>query len=118
METIKNQKRNGRPKKAEADKKKYKLTLKMETKEYFSFKAKVHLSGFCQSEYIRRCIEKSEVKQRLSPEHLWYVRQLSGMANNLNQIAKRANTAGYLDVHKECHNTIEQIDNIVKRITE
>ncbi|MDR1372446.1 MAG: MobC family plasmid mobilization relaxosome protein [Dysgonamonadaceae bacterium] len=118
MKTIKNQNKNGRPKKAEADKKKYKLTLKMETKEYFSFKAKVHLSGLCQSEYIRLCIEKSEVKQRLSPEHLGYIRQLSGMANNINQIAKRANAAGYLETHKEYRNVIEQIDNIVKYIME
>ena len=118
MKTIKNQNRNGRPKKEEVDKKKYKVTLKMETKEYFSFKAKVHLSGLCQSEYIRRCIEKSEIKQRLSPEHLGYIRQLSGMANNLNQIAKRANTAGYMEIHPECRNVIEQIDNIVKRIME
>lgn len=118
MKTIKNQNRNGRPKKAESDKKKYKLTLKMETKEYFSFKAKVHLSELCQSEYIRCCIEKSEVRQRLSPEHLGYIRQLSGMANNLNQIAKRANTAGYLEAHKECREMIAQMDNIIKRITE
>jgi hypothetical protein len=118
MKTIRNQNKNGRPKKAEADKKKYKLTLKMETKEYFSFKAKVHLSGLCQSEYIRRCIEKSEIKQRLSPEHLGYIRQLSGMANNINQMAKRANAAGYLETHEECRTVIEQIDNIVKHITE
>jgi hypothetical protein len=118
MKTIRNQNKNGRPKKAEADKKKYKLTLKMKTKEYFSFKAKVHLSGLCQSEYVRRCIEKSEVKQRLSPEHLGYIRQLSGMANNINQIAKRANTAGYLETHEECRNVMGQIDDIVKRITE
>jgi hypothetical protein len=70
MKTIKNQNKNGRPKKDEADRKKYKLTVKMETKEYFSFKAKVRSSGLTQSEYIRRCIAKSEVKQRLTSEHL------------------------------------------------
>jgi hypothetical protein len=73
MKTIKNQNKNGRPKKEEADRKKYKLTVKMETEEYFSFRAKVRSAGLTQSEYIRRCIAKSEVKQRLTSEHLGYI---------------------------------------------
>lgn len=118
MKTIKNQNKNGRPKKEDADKKKYKLTVKMETKEYFSFKAKVRSAGLSQSEYIRRCITKSEVKQRLTSEHLGYIRQLSGMANNINQIAHKANTAGYMEVHEANRNITVRLDNIVKHIEE
>jgi hypothetical protein len=118
MKTIKNQNKNGRPKKDEADRKKYKLTVKMETKEYFSFKAKVRSAGLTQSEYIRRCIVKSEVKQRLTSEHLGYIRQLAGMANNINQIAHKANVAGYVEVHEVNKNMIVRLDNIVKQIEE
>ena len=118
MKTIRNRNKNGRPKKEEVDRKKYKLTFKMETKEYFSFRAKVRFSGVTQSEYIRRCIAKSEVKQRLSPEHLGYIRQLSGMANNINQIARKVNAAGYAEAYRENRNMIERLDNIVKQITE
>ncbi|MDR1583368.1 MAG: plasmid mobilization relaxosome protein MobC [Prevotellaceae bacterium] len=118
MKTIRNQNKNGRPKKDEADRKKYKLTVKMETKEYFSFKAKARLAGLTQSEYIRRCIAKSEVKQRLTSGHLAYIRQLAGMANNINQIARKANAAGYMEVHPECMQSIESLDNLIKRIEE
>jgi len=118
MKTIKNQNRNGRPTKSAAEKKGYKVSLKMATEEYYSLKSKARLAGITLSEYIRNVIQKSEVKQRLSPEHLGYVRQLSGMANNINQIAKKANAAGYSEVVAECRNTMNCLDNIAKRITE
>jgi hypothetical protein len=76
------------------------------------------LAGVTLSEYIRSVIKKSEVKQRLSPEHLRYVRQLSGMANNINQIARKANAVGYAQAAKEWEKKIELLDHIVKWITE
>ena len=118
MKTIKNRNKTGRPVKSAAEKKSYKVNLKMATEEYFSLKSKARLTGFTLSEYIRRAIEKSEVIQRLSPEHLLYVHQISGMANNINQIARKANAAGFVEIYHECKNTIIQLDNIVKRITE
>jgi hypothetical protein len=118
MKTIKNQNKNGRPKKEEADRKKYKLTVKMETEEYFSFRAKVRSAGLTQSEYIRRCIVKSEVKRYLTSEHLCYIRQLAGMANNINQIARKAHIAGYVEVHSEWMQQIAGPDNLIKRIEE
>jgi hypothetical protein len=118
MKTIKNRNKNGRPKKEEVDKKKYKLTVKMETEEYFSFKTKVRSAGLNQSEYIRRCIAKSEVKQRLTSEHLSYIRQLAGMANNINQLARKAHTAGYAEAHLEWIQSIARLDYLIKRIGE
>ncbi|MDR0681933.1 MAG: MobC family plasmid mobilization relaxosome protein [Dysgonamonadaceae bacterium] len=69
-----------------------------------------------RSEYIRRCIAKSEVKQRLTSRHLAYIRQLAGMANNINQIARKANAAGYIEVHPEWVRSIKSLDNLIKRI--
>jgi hypothetical protein len=117
MKTIKNQIRNGRPTKSAAEKKGYKVSLKMATEEYYLLKSKARLAGICMSEYVRQVIRKSEVKQRLSPEHLGYVRQLSGMANNINQIARKANVAGYSETSKDLKERIDLLDNIVKMIT-
>ncbi|GHT47616.1 mobilization protein [Bacteroidia bacterium] len=116
--TIKNPNKNGRPPKDIAEKKRQKITVKMTMEEYSAFKFKAHLANMTVSEYIRRLIRSSKVQQRLSSEHLGYVRQISGMANNLNQIAKRANTTGYSETHQDCRTTIIQLDNLVKRITE
>ena len=118
MKTIKHQNRNGRPAKSAAEKKVYKVSLKMATEEYYSLKSKARLAGITLSEYVRQVIRKSEVKQRLSPEHLEYIRQLSGMANNINQFARKANAAGYAEVHRENRDMIDRLDSIVKQITE
>ena len=118
MKNIKNRNRNGRPTKRIAEKKRYKISLKMATEEYYSLKSKARLAGISLSEYIRSVIRKSVVKQRLSPEHLNYIRQLSGMANNINQIARKANAAGYAETHRDNKNMIDRLDNILEKITE
>jgi hypothetical protein len=116
MKTIKNKNKNGRPKKETAEKKGYKISLKMASEEYYSLKAKARLASITRSEYIRRCILSSEVKQRLSSEHLGHIRQLSGMANNVNQIARKANTAGYMETHRECMAMVTDLDTVIKQI--
>ena len=118
MKTINNPNRNGRPVKSAAERKGYKVSLKMATEEYYSLKSKARIAGITVSEYVRCAIGKSEVKQRLSPEHLGYVRQISGMANNINQIARKANAAGYSQTCRENMEMIDRLDNIVKRIAE
>jgi len=116
MKTIKSQNKNGRPTKGIAEKKSYKVSLKMATEEYYLLKSKARLAGISLSEHIRQVIGKSEVKQRLQPEHLAYIRQIAGMANNLNQIARKANAAGYAEVHRDCERMIVELDNLIKHI--
>jgi predicted DNA binding CopG/RHH family protein len=116
MKTIKNRNINGRPAKKPSEKKAYKITIKMATEEYYSLKAKARLAGVNRSEFIRQCIRFAEVKQRLTPELMKYIRQLSGMANNVNQIARTANAAGYLEVHNHCLIMSERLDNVIQRI--
>jgi hypothetical protein len=118
MKTIKNPNKNGRPQKGIAEKKSYKVSLKMATEEYYSLKSKARLAGISRSEYVRRCIKTSEVKQRLSSEHLAYIRQLSGMANNVNQLARKAHAAGYSETHNQCKEMIEELDKLVNQIGE
>lgn len=104
MKTIENRNTNGRPPKRPVEKKKYKVTLKMATEEFYSLKAKARLAGITRSEYIRRCIAASIVRQRLSPELMNHLRQLSGMANNVNQIAHKANVLW--DTHESIKTTL------------
>ncbi|BAX79290.1 MAG: plasmid mobilization relaxosome protein MobC [Marinifilaceae bacterium] len=116
MKTIKNRNTNGRPVKRPSEKKGYKVTVKMATEEFYTLKAKASFAGINRSEFIRRCIRSSLVKQRLTPELMGYIRQLCGMANNVNQIARTANTSGYSDVHNRCLVMNEQLDQLIIRI--
>lgn len=49
-------------------------------------------------------------------EHLGYIRQLSGMANNVNQIAHKAHVAGYGESHSQCMAMIAELDKLVNQI--
>jgi predicted DNA binding CopG/RHH family protein len=116
MKTIKNRNTSGRPAKKTDEKKNYKMTVKMASDEYDSLKAKAHEAGINQSEYTRQCIQASIVKQRITPELMNHIRQLSGMANNINQIAHKANAAGYLSVHKHCLFLNGKLDDVISKI--
>ena len=106
-------KKGGRPKKALGQKKTYRINIKLITEEYYSLLAKVKNSGVNLSEFVRDCLKKGYVKERLSVEQVGYIRQLSGMANNLNQLAKKANSENYSSVDSECRLLAEQIDKVL-----
>ena len=93
-ETLrKNRNNDGRPKLPILEKKSYKITIKFATAEYYSLKAKTRQAGVTISEFIRLAIQSCSVKERLNPSHVKHISQLSGMANNLNQIARRMKMA-------------------------
>ena len=94
------------------------VTIKLDDlKEIFKFQSRLFQKPLARFRNRRSAIKKSEVIQRLSPEHLRYVRQLFGMANNFNQIAKKANTAGYSEACKEWKGRVDLLDSILKIIT-
>ena len=116
MKTIKNRNVSGRPRKSEADKKGRSVTIKFDQNGYESLSKKVTLAGMTTSEYIRFALKKSEVKERLNAQHLRHIIQLTGMANNLNQIARRVNTVGFIATKLDIETLARQIDNVIKSI--
>lgn len=116
MEQKKKRSKGGRPVKGAADKLKYRITVKMATEDYYLLKSKAKSAGISPSEFVRGCIRNGEVKERLTKEHCECIRKLCGMANNLNQLARKANAEGYTSVFVPCRTLIIEIDNLVNRI--
>ena len=108
--------KGGRPVKEVTEKLKYRVTVKMATEDYYLLKSKVKSAGVSTSEFIRGCITEGGVKERLSKEHGDLIRKLCGMANNLNQLARKANAEGYTSVFVTCRTLMIEIDNLVNRI--
>ena len=79
-------------------------------------KSKAKSVGISPSEFVRSCIRNGEVKERLTKEHCDHIRKLCGMANNLNQLARKANEKGYTSVFVPCRTLMIEIDNLVNRI--
>lgn len=110
------EKSNGRPPKNLHEKRKYQVNIKLITSEYYLLKSLAIEASLPINDYIRACIKSSQVIQRLTPENNNHIRKLTGMANNLNQIAKKANQAGYADVRTEYLFLADNIDNIIEMI--
>ena len=82
-------KKGGRPTKGVAEKKKYRITVKLNTQDYYTLKGKAKSAGGTMSEFVRKVRNKGNVIERLTAEQADFIRKLCGMANNLNQLAHR-----------------------------
>lgn len=111
-----NRNKGGRPKKAATEKLKYRTTVKMATEDYYLLKSKARSAGVSAGEFIRGCIREGGVRERLSKEHGDLVRKLCGMANNLNQLARKANAEGYASVYVPCRTLVIEMDNLINKI--
>lgn len=98
---MKTKNKGGRPVKVAGQKKGYFIGVKMDTQEYYTLKAKAREAGISISECVRQSVLGSVIKQRLTPETHNLIRKLCGMANNLNQIARKANAQGYQNAQSE-----------------
>lgn len=59
-------------------------------------KLKSKKSGLNESEFFRSCIKGYKIKEQPAKEIREFIKQISGIANNINQIAKAVNTIGYI----------------------
>lgn len=57
-------------------------------------KYKYKKSGLNESEFLRSCIKGYKVKEQPTKEIRDFLKQISGIANNVNQIALRVNVNG------------------------
>lgn len=108
--------KGGRPVKGATEKLKYRITVKMATEDYYLLKSKSKSAGVSASEFIRGCITEGGVKERLSKEHGDLIRKLCGMANNLNQLAHKANAGGFDTAKLECRVQVARIEELLNHI--
>ena len=108
--------KGGRPVKGITENLKYRISGGVATEDYYLLKSIAKSAGVSASEFIRGCITEGGVKERLSKEHGDLIRKLCGMANNLNQLARKANAEGYTSVFVTCRTLMIEIDNLVNRI--
>lgn len=115
---MEDKKRNmgGRPKKGTAEKLEYRVAVKLAATDYLRLLTRAHDAGVSRSEYMRECFLNGHVKGRLSEEHAAHVRNLCGMANNLNQLAHKANAAGFVTVRMECRVLMARIEELLNLI--
>lgn len=102
----------GRPAKEKA-KLSISINLKLTEEDFKTVKEKAEKLGIKATQYAREMTLKGGIKSRFTLEELHIMRKFSGMANNLNQIAKRANIAGFMDVYSEVLGMVDYFKQLV-----
>jgi len=104
--------RGGRPKlKVKRDKV---LRIRMSATELFLIRSKAREARMHVSTWIRRAARSARIAPRWSPEQVQLLRMLSGIANNLNQLAKQANSGRLLFIAQKCDAILGEIDQTLK----
>ncbi|MDH6313003.1 hypothetical protein M2137_001790 [Parabacteroides sp. PFB2-10] len=98
----------GRPAKEKA-KLSTSINLKLTEDDFNSVKEKAEKLGMKATQYVREMTLKGCVKSRFTIEELDLMRKLSGIANNMNQIARKVNAHGLYDAVGEVFELIGKI---------
>ena len=84
--------------------------------EYYTLLGKAREASITRTEFLRRLIAKAEVKAHIKPEEMQLIRTVSGMANNLNQIAHRLNGFGISALNEDLNALKQLIHELMKRL--
>jgi hypothetical protein len=73
-------------------------------------------AGINISEYLRQAAITAKVSARLTEEERHIIRQLIGMANNLNQMAKVANREGMRSIRLLLESCLQQVHGLLNKL--
>lgn len=114
METIK--KKGGRPPLADSQKKKIAVKINFDKGQYNLVGFKAKKAGLSIAEYCREASLENKISPILTPEQLDTLRKLSGMANNVNQIAYQANIGHLPDINAQAQNILNEMLSLIHQL--
>lgn len=88
------------------------VSVRLNDNQYATALAKANESGRKQSDYWRLALLNTNIKAIAKPDDMVILRQIGSMANNLNQLAKRANEAGFKLVKWDVEAPCKQIKSL------
>lgn len=108
--------RGGRPPKSPEHKKDYNITIALTKSEYAAVLEKFKHSRLTVSENCAKLVTTGQVREALSSEEKAMLRQLVGMANNINRITHLANTHGIASVSETSEKLYLELYNFITGI--
>lgn len=108
----------GRPPKSRMEKHRRVVSTKLTELQFYAIRKRAAYAGVPLSNYIRQAVIQGEITPRLSPHDAAVLRQLTGEANNLNQLAHKANAGGFTLVVKELLKLKAVIIDIINQLSD
>ena len=109
-------KKGGRPPIGRVRKLSKSVTVKFSKPSYEALRLRARKANRKLAEYIRESALNGEVASGHNAETVAIAKNLIGMANNLNQLAHKANAAGFATVRLECRVLVARIEELLNRI--
>ena len=78
----------------------YQKNIRFNGEEIADLRDKAHLTCLSESTLIRLLIKGYKPKEKPDDRFYEVMRQLSGIANNINQLAAKAHSLGFIDAQK------------------
>lgn len=117
MTKIRN-KSGGRPVKNRVSKYQQVVSTKLTEVQFYAVKLRAAEVGLKISEYVRQAIVSAKVTPRLNRQDADTIRRLAGEANNINQLAHRANAGGFALVSVELVKLKNKIVEIINQLSD
>ncbi|RXF67913.1 plasmid mobilization protein [Arcticibacter tournemirensis] len=113
-ETNHKKRMRGRPRKAIT--RNASLVVRLTPTERLVISGKAKQAGMRITEWFRTSAKNAVIKPRFSKEDAAYLRTLSGMANNLNQLTRLAHTNGLVSLIADLRMLLLKVEELMKRI--
>ena len=117
MTEIRN-KPGGRPAKNRVNKYQKVVSTKLTELQFYAIRKRATEAGLRVSEYVRQAVVSAEVTPRLNRQDADAIRKLVGEANNINQLAHRANAGGFALVAVELVKLKDRIVEIINHLSD
>ena len=114
--SIKEKKLGGRPKLANDQKRTKCFRVMFTENDYIYIQSKAQQAGLSVNEFCHQAAMGCEVGQRISPEMVSAIRDLSGIANNVSQIAHQMHIYGLEAVKQQCFSIISEVSRIITQV--
>ena len=116
MNDRKKNRPRGRPKISGVCKLSKAVTVKFSKIDYERLCRRSRQANLTLAEFLRVSAFEATITARHSAEETAVIRSLTGMANNLNQLAHKANAAGFVTVRMECRVLMARIEELLNLI--
>ncbi len=107
------QRERGRPAKEESKKLSRSINLKLTEADFDIITERAASIGMKATQYARQMVLNGSIKSRYTKEELDLRRKIVGMANNLNQLARRANTYGFEVVGWDINKVLQYLKKLL-----
>lgn len=97
--------------------KSYVVSVRLDEEQYQTVQENCRKSGRKLSDYWRHALLNAKVTAIATPEDMAILRQIGSMANNLNQLAKKANEGGFKLVQWSLDKLSKEIKSLYTKLS-